>query len=107
MWVETGALTAIDGDTARVTFPEEQALAVQHCEEKENRAYLEGLLSTLAGRTLKLKCDLRSDFTVTPVPAARAAETKTEAARDPMEEFKNDPLIVKALEIFKAEIAAS
>ena len=106
MWVETGALTAIDGDTARVTFPEEQALSVQHCEEKENRAYLEGLLSTLAGRALKLKCDLRSDFTAPPIPAARAAETKPEAARDPMEEFKNDPLIVKALEIFKAEIAA-
>ena len=71
MWVETGTLTAIDGDTARVTFPEEQALAVQHCEEKENRAYLEELLSTLAGRALKLRCELRSDFTVTPVPAAR------------------------------------
>ncbi len=105
MWVETGTLTALDGGTARVTFPEEQALAVQHCEEKENRAYLEGLLGTFAGRAIKLQCELRSDFTVTPVPAARAAETKAEAARDPMEEFKNDPLIVKALEIFKAEIA--
>ena len=107
MWVETGTLTTLDGDTARITFPEEQALAVQHCEERENRAYLEDLLSTYAGRPLKLQCELRSDFAFTPVPAARTAETKAEAARDPMEEFKNDPLIVKALEIFKAEIATS
>ena len=107
MWVETGSLTAIEGGIAHITFPDEQGLSLQHCEEKENRAYLENVLSTLAGRALKVKCEMRSDFTVTPVPAAQAAESKKEAARDPMEEFKNDPLIVKALEIFKAEIAGS
>ncbi len=107
MWVETGSLTAIEGGIAHITFPDEQALSVQHCEEKENRAYLENLVSTLAGRAVKVKFEMRSDFTVTPVPVARPAETKAAAARDPMEEFKNDPLIVKALEIFKAEIATS
>ena len=105
MWVGNGELTAIEGDIAHLTFPDEQALSVQHCEERENRAYLEGLLTTFAGRPLKLKCELRSDFKVTPVPVTLAAEAKAEAARDPMEEFKNDPLIVKALEIFKAELA--
>ncbi len=105
MWVGNGELTAIEGDIAHLTFPDEQALSVQHCEERENRAYLEGLLTTFAGRPLKLKCELRSDFKVTPVPVTRAPEAKAEAPRDPMEEFKNDPLIVKALEIFKAEMA--
>lgn len=107
MWVETGALTAIEGDIAHITFPDDQTLSLQHCEERENRAYLETLLSTLAGRSLKAKFEMRSDFTVTPVPVAKAIETKAEAARDPMEEFKNDALILKALEIFKAEIATS
>ena len=107
MWVETGALTAIESDVAHVTFPDEQGLSLQHCEEKDNRAYLENLLSTLAGRPLKVKFEMRSDFTVTPVPVVRTAETKAEAARDPMEDFKNDALILKALEIFKAEIATS
>ena len=107
MWVETGTLTAIEGDIAHVTFPDEQTLAVQHCEERDNRAYLEGLLSTLAGRALKAKFEMRSDFAVTPVPVAPPADTKKEAARDSMDDFKNDPRILKALEIFKAEIAAS
>ena len=107
MWVETGSLTAIEGGIAHITFPDEQGLSLQHCEEKDNRAYLENLLTTLAGRALKVKCEMRSDFTVTPVPAAQPAESKKEVARDPMEEFKNDALILKALEIFKAEIAGS
>ena len=107
MWVETGTLTAIEGDIAHITFPDEQTLAVQHCEERDNCVYLESLLSTLAGRALKAKFEMRSDFTVTPVPMAQPAETKKDAVRDPMEDFKNDPLILKALDIFKAEITAS
>ncbi len=104
MWVETGTLTSTDDGTATVTFPDEQTLAVQHCQEPENRKYLEDILTQLAGKALTLKCEMRAGFAVTPIPVARVEEAKAAANRDPMEEFKNDPLIIKALEIFKAEI---
>jgi len=40
------------------------------------------------------------------VQPVKIPETKHEPPPDPMAEFKNDPLIQKALEIFKAEIQA-
>lgn len=104
LWAPVGTLLRVEGDVAVIGFPGDQALASSHCSEKENRAYLAGLLSRLAGRPLKVEVESKEGLEVTPVPIERP-ETKTAAApADPMEEFKNDPLIAKALELFKAQI---
>ncbi len=50
---------------------------------------------------MTLKCEIRAGLVVEKIPSA---EKKPEASKDPMEAFKNDPLIQKALAEFKAEI---
>jgi hypothetical protein len=44
----------------------------------------------------------REGLVATPPP--REVEPPPPAAKDPLDEFKNDPLIRKALEIFRGEI---
>ncbi|MHA3774200.1 DNA polymerase III subunit gamma/tau [Verrucomicrobiota bacterium sgz303538] len=99
MWVEAGALLGIENNTVLVGFPPDQKLAAESCQMKNNREFIEGLLSELAGRPLELKTQIREGLVVAPPPTP-----EPEKPRDPMEEFKNDPLIKKALELFKAEI---
>ena len=106
LWASSGPLVSIDGGRAVLAFQKEQALAAKNCEESANRKYLEELLTRLAGSPLKLHCELRDQLEVTPVPVSAPAAKDTAPPADPMEEFKRDPLIQKALEIFKAEIAA-
>jgi DNA polymerase-3 subunit gamma/tau len=104
LWASSGELLRIDGDTAVIGFSGEQTLAAGHCEERANRAYLEGLLTRFAGRPLQVRVELREGLEVKSIPHARPAAAPAAPERDPMEEFKQDPLILKALELFKAEI---
>ncbi len=99
MWVESGLLLGIEGNTAIVGFPPDQKLAMESCQMKNNRDFIESLLAEVAGRPLEMKCQIREGLVVTPPPPP-----EPEKPKDPMEEFKNDPLIKKALELFKAEI---
>ncbi len=71
------------------------------CERPNNRTFLEKVLGELAGVPLTIKTETRAGLTVEKI--ARE-ETKPEPKVDPMEAFKNDPLIQKALAEFKAEI---
>ena len=48
---------------------------------------------------MKITLELRDGIVATPI-----AQPPPEAKLDPMEEFKRDPLIRKALEIFRAEV---
>ncbi len=98
-WVENGALLEIEGHTALLGFPPEHALASEYCQQPANRKLIESLLAEFSGRPLTFRCQLREGLTVTP-----PAPPEPEKVVDPMEEFKNDPLIRKALEIFRAEI---
>ena len=100
--VEAGRLLEIAGDTAVIGFPPEQVLASDMLDTGANRKLIETLLSELAGRALVIKCVKREGLVATPPP--RAPEPEPAAPADPMEEFKNDPLIRKALELFRAEI---
>jgi DNA polymerase-3 subunit gamma/tau len=104
LWASSGTLLAIDGGTAVLGFQSDQSLAAGHCEEPANRQYLEDLLSRLAKQPLKLRCELREQLEVPNIPLAQTPESRPEPVRDPMEDFKNDPLIRRALELFKAEI---
>jgi len=100
-WIEAGTLIEIAANQAIIGFPTDQTLAVDSLMRQNNRVFLESLISELAGATLSIRCELREGLVVTPVVIP---EQKPPTPADPMEEFKNDPLIRKALEIFKGEI---
>jgi DNA polymerase-3 subunit gamma/tau len=100
-WVESGQLTEIHSGVAVLAFPPDAALARESCERSNNRPFLENLLSELAGQALTLRCEKRDGLVIEKIAPA---ETKPVAPDNPMEAFKNDPLIQKALADFKAEI---
>ncbi len=100
-WVESGQLTDVSGGVATFSFPPDADLARETCERPNNKTFLEKLLTELTGSPVKMKTEKREGLVVQRL--ARE-EPKPEAKVDPMEEFKNDPLIQKALAEFKAEI---
>jgi DNA polymerase-3 subunit gamma/tau len=100
-WVQAGTLLGIEGDTAVLGFPPEADLAREACDKPQQRGFLEGVFSSLAGRKLTLRCVKKEGLVVAPI--AFAEEPKV-APKDPMAEFRDDPLIRRALEEFKAEI---
>ncbi len=100
MWVEAGTVLDLDANSATVGFPTD-SLAPEYCDQPGNRGLLEEIASKLAGRVLKFKFVKRAELkTAVENKPAQNAETPV----DPVEAFKNDPLIRKALELFKAEI---
>ncbi len=89
-------------DTLSLAFPTDQKFAVENLQRTNNRAFLEELVSHLRGKTTGLQIALREGATAPAVSYAIPEEPIV----DPMEAFKNDPLIQKALELFKAEITS-
>jgi hypothetical protein len=90
--IENGALIA--------GYPQGEEGTLTLLDTPANRTWSEEKLKALTGQKLKLTFQL--DPTLTgPVLA------EPEAKRDPMEEFKDDALIRRALELFRAEIAAN
>jgi DNA polymerase-3 subunit gamma/tau len=103
-WAKVGTIVGIEGDTAILGFPPEADLARDACDKPQQRGFLEEVLSALAGRRLTLRCVKREGLVVEPI--AFAEEPKA-AAKDPMAEFREDPLIRRAIEEFRAEIVES
>jgi DNA polymerase-3 subunit gamma/tau len=99
-WLEAGMLLEVAGGSVRLGFPPGQEMAMDSLLRPNNRNLLEKLLTQLTGQALVLECETREGLVVHPsnLPAPEPA------AVDPLEDFKNDPLIRKALEIFQAEI---
>ncbi len=104
MWVESGVLEEIRDGAAVFVFAEEQSLAADYISKDGHRDFLEGLLLDLTGTPLRVRTELRDSVQRRPV--AQPPPPVKAVAKDPMEEFKNDPLIRKALEIFKARLEA-
>jgi DNA polymerase-3 subunit gamma/tau len=104
MWVESGVLDEIRDGVAVFVFAEEQSLAADYISKDGHREFLEGLLLELTGVPLKVRPELRDSVQRRPV--AQPPPPVKAVAKDPMLEFKNDPLIRKALEIFKARLEA-
>ena len=78
---------------------------------EDGRKNAEAKLSTELGRPVKLRLEVGEEIAEPAPPAEAAVEEPLEKRaetppppRDPVEEFKNDPLIKKALEIFAGEI---
>jgi hypothetical protein len=104
MWVESGVLEEIRGGSAVFLFAEEQSLAADYIIKDGHREFLEEVLFDITGLRLKVQTQLRESVQRRPV--AQAPPAAKAPPKDPMEEFKNDPLIRKALEIFKARLEA-
>jgi DNA polymerase III subunit gamma/tau len=97
-WIELATPLFLDSGTFRLGFPPGQELAAESLSRPNNRKFLEDLVSEMLGGSWKMEFETRDDLS-SPSP-----KTPTEPPIDPMQAFKNDPMIQKALEIFKAEI---
>ena len=100
-YIETGSLLELNEAAVTIGFPPEQRLAMEAVQKQNNRAFLESLFAELTGDTPALNCELRAGLDVAPVEVPKP---EPEPPADPMDAFKNDPLIRKALDLFKAEI---
>ena len=96
-WVEAGALLGIEGGTLTIGFPATQAFAREFLEQG-HLDFLADKAAEILGRKVKVRLETREGLIVAPPPPPPTQ-------RDPMEVYKDDPLIKKALEIFRAEIA--
>ena len=99
-WIETATPLSLDGSTLTLGFPAENSLAMESVLRPANRKFLEEVLSQLLGSSRTINCELRAQL------RPRKAPPESKPPVDSSEEFRNDPLIQKALEIFRAEIQA-
>jgi DNA polymerase-3 subunit gamma/tau len=97
-WLEAGTLLELAGTKARLGFPPAQKMAMESLLRANNRAFIENLFTQLAGQPVTIECETREGLEIEPVNIPAPVPV------DPLEEFRNDPLIRKALEIFQAEI---
>jgi DNA polymerase-3 subunit gamma/tau len=94
-WLEPATPFYPERGILKLAFPKDQSIAVESLSRPNNRKILEDVTGEILGGNWKIEFEMRDDLSVRserPPPA------------DPIEVFKNDPMIQKALEIFKAEI---
>ena len=85
----------------RLGFGSQHGMAMETLMRPNNRKYIEQLLTERLGTPTSIRGETRDDLVPIVFP------NKTEAATNAESDFKNDPLIQKALEIFQAEIQAA
>jgi DNA polymerase-3 subunit gamma/tau len=96
--LESGAPTRIEGAVVRIGFPPEQEFSKELI-ERGHLAFLSATATAILGRKVEVSLEVREGVVSTPVPQAVPVPQA-----DPMEIFKADPLIRKALELFRAEV---
>jgi DNA polymerase III subunit gamma/tau len=84
----------------RLGFAAQRGMAMETLLRPNNRKYIEQLLTDRLGQPTSIRGETRDDLVPIVFPE------KTEPATSAEDDFKNDPLIQKALEIFQAEIQA-
>jgi DNA polymerase III subunit gamma/tau len=94
-WLEPATPLYPERGTLKLAFPKDHSIAVESLSRPNNRKILEDVAGEILGGTWKLEFELRDDLPVPPVKIG---------PMNPVDLFKNDPMIQKALEIFKAEI---
>ena len=85
----------------RLGFASQHSMAMETLMRPNNRKYIEQLLGERLGQPTSIRGETRDDLVSIIFP------DKTEPATNAEDNFKNDPLIQKALEIFQAEIQAA
>jgi DNA polymerase III subunit gamma/tau len=97
-WIEMATPLGLSGAELLIGFPSTEQLAMESLLRSNNRKFVEELLTEIAAAPRTIRAELRDDL-VRPTTTLRSETTLLDG-------FKNDPLIQKALEIFKAEIEA-
>ena len=102
-WVEAATVLGTEGRFLVVGFPPQQKTAMESLSIPRTREFLEALIKEISGHAWSIKFVLKEGL-----PVAAAAETPVAAPAPKKQEtqanFKDDPLIREALEIFKGEI---
>ncbi len=120
-WLETGTFQVESEGRLIVEFPKSQKESAESFLWVEPQKILDKELCNALGRPVKFHCEFIPDQPQeesSPVPEASIQSNEpppqSEATQAPelseeakMEEFTNDPLIQKALDIFQAEIISS
>jgi DNA polymerase-3 subunit gamma/tau len=97
-WVELATPLGRSGAELLIGFPANEQLAMESLLRANNRKFVEELLTEVAAAPRTIRAELRDDL-VRPTTTRKSEATLLDG-------FKNDPLIQKALEIFRAEIEA-
>ena len=112
-WLTKGVFAGVSEGNVLVKIPPSSAIELRSVVGEDGRKNAEAKLSAALGRTVKLRLEVgeemaepaREEARIAPAASLeKPAETPPPRPRDPAEEFKNDPLIKKALEIFAGEI---
>ena len=93
--VDSLTVVGAEGRNFLLAYPTDEKSAIETLATTSNRRQLEALLSEISGRDWSLKLNAKEGVTVkksNDQPPAKAVD------------FKNDPLIQEALEMFKGEI---
>jgi DNA polymerase-3 subunit gamma/tau len=96
--LESGAPTRIEGAVVRIGFATGNEFSKELLEQG-HLGFLSATATAILGRKVEVSLEVREGIVATPV-----AQPPPEVKADPMEVFKADPLIRKALELFRAEV---
>lgn len=97
-WLEGATPVFPQSGTLKLAFGKDKSIAFESLSRPNNRKLLEEVVAEILGGTWHLEFELRD-----ALPTA-AIKSEPPQPVDPMEVFRKDPMIQKALEIFKAEI---
>jgi len=97
-WIELATPLSLENGTLKLGFPKNYSLAVESLSRPNNQKLLEEVVGQLLGGSCRLEFELREDLSAAQIKPVQSQPI------DSMEDFKKDPMIQKALEIFKAEI---
>jgi len=114
-WLREGLFERFEDGKLFVRFPASSQESAESIWMEQGRKDIEGALTRALSRTVRLALEFDESLVPPPPvveeepepvreePVAQAPEPVAPPA-DPMEEFKNDPLIKKALEVFKSTL---
>jgi hypothetical protein len=112
-WLTKGVVAEAVENSLLVKLPPSSAAALRSVVGEDGRKNAEAKLTAMLGRNIKLRLEIGEDLAETaaeapptdlPTTLEKPGEISRPKATDPAEDFKNDPLIKKALEIFAGEI---
>ena len=108
-WIDSARPLGTEGRFFQLGFPPEQKAAMESLSMPRNRDFLQAVLKEISGRDWDLKFTVKEGLVAEPPPDADPPQRTngSAAAQKPADtaaDFKDDPLIRQALEIFKGEI---
>jgi DNA polymerase III, subunit gamma and tau len=114
-WLVGGKPAELENDTLTVEFPETDEHYAHLANWDDTCRQTAAAISKRLGRRTEFACKFTAPAVSVeepppepePEPAPAAVEEPPQPEVDPAEDFKNDPLIRKALELFKARIEAT